>query len=96
MGDDARNWFFELSRHFGPRWRGRLSLDLEERRRRLAQSEDRTELGLALEACDLSLLGVPLESNLDFLAADINNTLGDPGRQDRSEWYLGFGLATRL
>ncbi|MBE0617533.1 MAG: hypothetical protein IH608_06365 [Proteobacteria bacterium] len=96
MGGDARDWFFEVARHFGTDWRAILSLDLEERGRSLAEEEDRSEWGLALEARRLRLAGVPLEARLDFLFADITSALDDPERDDRSELYLGLQLKAEL
>ncbi|GAB4274480.1 MAG: hypothetical protein Kow0092_29910 [Deferrisomatales bacterium] len=96
MGGDARNWFFELARYLGRRWRATAALDVEERGRSLPLEEERVELSFGLEALGLRALGVSLDGSLDFLLADVDAPLDDPDREDRTELYLGIGLRASL
>lgn len=96
MGGDARNWFVEVARHFGPGWRASLGLDLEERGRSLAQPEERAEWSLSVEARRLRAFGVSIEARLDLLAAQVDDPLDRPDREDRSELYAGITLQTAL
>ena len=91
-GPDSRNYFFELSRYFGPVWRASITLDMESRGRGEPQAEDRTEWGLALEAKKFHLFDWELEGRLDALYADVNAALDDPAREDRTEYYVGLGI----
>ena len=96
MGGDARNWFVEVSRYFGPSWRATLSLDLEERARSWATEERRSEWAFSLEARELRIFGVPLDLRVDALQARVANALDDPGREDRTEAFLGVSGTLRL
>ncbi len=91
-GPDSRNYFFELSRYFGPAWRASVTLDMESRGRSEPQTEDRTEWGLALEARRFRLFDWELGGRLDTLFADVNAAWDDPARGDRTEYYVGLGV----
>lgn len=96
MGGDARNWFLEVSRHFGPTWRAALGLDLEDRGRSRASPEERTEASFSLEARRLSVSGLPLQARLDISAAAVDAPLDDPEREDRTEFFAGVGVSLAL
>ncbi len=95
MGGDAQNWFFELSRHFGPGWRARVSLDLEERARSTGTEERRAEWGFGLEARRVRLWDVPLEVRANAMWARVANALDTVDRDDRTELFLGLEATTR-
>ncbi len=92
MGGDARNWFVEISRYFGPAWRATVSLDVEERGRSRPTEERRAEWTFSLEARELTLLGVRLRARADAFWAKVDNPWDDPARKDRTETYLGLSL----
>lgn len=92
MGPDATDYYFEVSRYFGPRWRAVLGVDLEERGRHQPGSEKRKEGTLTVEVYDLRLFGYPARGALDALAGRVTNPWDDPERRNRTEYYLGAGV----
>ncbi len=96
MGGDARNWYVEVARHFGPNHRVGLGLDLEKRARSSQNEETRSEWSLLWDVRKLKLFGVTCTGALDARVATIQNALDDPTREDRNEYYLGLFLATPL
>jgi len=95
MGGDARNWYLEMARYFGLRWRGTLGFDLEERNRSESR-DDRVEWTLKLDAPHFNIAGAAWDLRVDFLTAHLTNPLDDKDRKDRNETYLGFSLSTNM
>ncbi len=96
MGGDARNWFIEVSRHFGPAWRATVGLDLEDRGRSLATPEERVEVSFSLEARRHAQWSQPHPARLDILAANVDSPLDEPAREDRTEVSAGVGITLAL
>ncbi len=92
MGGDARNWFVEISRYFGPAWRATLSADVEERGRSSPTEERRAEWTFTLEARDLRAFGIRFRGQIQALWAKVDNPWDDPERDDRTETFLGLSL----
>ena len=95
-GRDAVNYYFELSRHFGPAWRALLGVDLEERGRDQKDSERRIEGSLTVERYNLEILGHRVTVRGDALLASVQDPLDDPEQEDRVEYYLGAGIQLQL